>query len=154
MLRSATLSTFWLCLAAFCVWIGLERAIELRFGEEALPTAIGSVASIIVVVWLVVPGARTRILGLSRSIAVSSLLAILGAWTVEIATDGFECQDSCFGVLNSALGYACGEWSRGCSAEWFLLFLVTFGMVINILFRLRPNPPLNTDAREETARAG
>jgi len=147
MLRSTTLSAFWLGLAAFGAWLGLGPAIQVRFGEAAVPTAIAFVASIIVVVWLVVPQVRARILGWSRLMALSGLFAVTGAWAAEFLADSFECQGSCFGVLNSALGYACGEWSSGCITEWFLILLVVFGVALGSFPRFRPNHRFVSDAK-------
>lgn len=129
-LRSATLTVFWLALAAYCVLLGFGPAVELRFGEEALPTAIASVASITVIFWLVWPPVRARILGWSRLIAISGVLSVVAVLIVSRITDGFSCDGSCFGVVNDILGYACGEWPRGCVAEWFSLFLVGFSLVL------------------------
>ena len=40
----------------------------------------------------------------------------------------FECSwGGCLGIVNYIFGYACGEWGRGCMAEWFtgaLLFSI------------------------------
>jgi len=145
-LRSITFTALWLTLLAFCIWLGFSSAIELRFGELVLPITIAIACLLVIILALLLPAARSHCVAWCRLLAVSGVLSVLAVALVSRLTDGFSCQYSCPGILNNALGYACGEWSRGCIAEWFSLFLLGFSAVLGNFSRFRPNPSFERDA--------
>lgn len=145
-LRTVIFTALWLALSGFCLVLGFTPVIELQFGKLLLPIFVTSAALLVFIfVWLR-PTARTHIFRWSRLLAVAGLLSVFGVALVSRLTDGFSCEYACLGLLNNVLGYACGEWSRGCIAEWFSLFLVGFSVLFLGFSRFSPNPAFKRDA--------
>jgi len=109
---------------------GFSPVVELRFGEFVLPIVVSTAALLAFVFSLLRPTARAHVLRWSRLFAVAGLLSAFGVALMSRLTAGFSCEYACLGLLNNALGYACGEWARGCIAEWFSLFLVSFSAAL------------------------
>jgi hypothetical protein len=126
--------------------LGFSPVIELWLGVFVLPISVASTALLVFVIALLRPAIRVQILSWSRLLALAGLLSTFGVALMSWLTDGFSCEHACLGFLNNALGYACGEWARGCIAEWFSLFLVGFSAALAVFSRLRPNPSFKRDA--------
>jgi hypothetical protein len=145
-LRTVIFTALWLALLAFCLVLGFSPVVELRFGELVLPIAVSTSALLAFIFALLRPTARVHVLRWSRIFAVAGLLSVFGVALMSRLTAGFSCEYACFGLLNNALGYACGEWARGCIAEWFSLFLVSFSAALVVFSRYRPNLAFKRDA--------
>ena len=145
-MRTISFTALWLVILGFCLVLGFAPVIELWLGELVLPISVATVALLVFVLAMVRPAARSHILRWSRLFAVAGLLSSFGVALVSRLTDGFSCEHACLGFLNNALGYACGEWARGCIAEWFSLFLVGFSAALAGFSRFRPNPSFKRDA--------
>jgi hypothetical protein len=155
--RSGSMKEFlttiaWVTVLAFSIWIGLSAAIDLHYGEALLPVILLIVFFVFITAYFLSAKVKqVRLFLWGRLLSISSILSVLSVYLVSIVTDGFSCQFSCPGIINSYLGYACGEWSRGCIAEWFILFILAFTILLKLISALGPNKALKGDADKSGA---
>lgn len=141
-MRAITFTALSLALLAFCLVLGFSPAVELWFGTLALPISVVTVALMVFIFALLNPKARALTLKRSQLLAIAGLLSTLGVAIVSWLSNSFTCEQACLGILNNALGYACGEWARGCIAEWFTLFFLGFSTALFSISKTRSNQTL------------